>query len=92
MKEKEKKDDVRKNLPVKMDSSNLLIFMSHVPMPIILQFHQRRTREAKGPRTMEEVKCPAHVSGCKYLKVNLIQVAELSLMSSTMKVICMRFS
>lgn len=66
--------------------------MSHVPKPIILQFHQRIIREANGPRTTEEVKRPACVQECKYLKANVVQVAGLSLMSATLKVICMRFS
>lgn len=45
-------------------------------------------REATSLRTTKEEGRPAR----DYLKVNLVHVGALSLMSSTMKVICMRFS
>ena len=48
MKEGQEKGYWEKNLSTKLNNSNLFIFVSHVPMPIILQLHLRATREVKG--------------------------------------------
>ena len=47
---------------------------------------------AEEPRAPKRGDVSVHVSEGKYLKVNLVHVEGLSLMSSTMKVICLRFS
>lgn len=79
----------KENLSPKGTVQIYLFYWAVSQVPTILQSPPDYTRKTKHPQRSDVPTC---VSEGKYLKVNLVHVEGLSLMSSTMKVICLRFS